>query len=244
MICFNIQYNAKTDLYDARQKFSSVSPQQLLISVFCGVPDEGYILDLIDALTEVFPEAAILGTTTAGEIMDGGVLDQKTVIAFSQFQNTRVCSGLVKENNDLYQSGRQLAAQTVQADTQVVFVFGCGIKDDGAINGEPLLAGFHDARPDLVIAGAQAGDNGQARRTFVFTQDGITDRGAAAASLSGTSLTIQNHYNLSWVPLGREMVVTHAQGPIVHTIDKKPAKEVYAHYLGEHVGKRLSSLGS
>ena len=239
MICFNIQYKAKTDLYEARRKLSSVSPRQLLISVFCGVPDEGYISDLIDALTEVFPEAAVLGTTTAGEIMDGGALEQKTVIAFTQFQKTWVCSGLVKKNNDLYQTGRQLAAQTIQADTQVAFVFGCGIKDGGAINGEPLLAGFHDTRPDLVIAGAQAGDNGQARRTFVFTQDGITDCGAAAASLNGTSLTIQNHYNLSWVPLGREMVITHAQGPIVYTIDKKPAMEVYAHYLGENVAERL-----
>jgi hypothetical protein len=50
---------------------------------------------------------------------------------------------------------------------------------------------------------------------------------------------MQNHYNLSWVPLGKEMVVTHAEGTIVHTIDDKPAKEIYAHYLGEHVGDQL-----
>lgn len=140
--------------------------------------------------------------------MDGGVLDKNTVIAFSQFQKSWVLSGLVKENNDLYQSGRQLAAQTVQTDTQVSFVFGCGIKDGGAINGEPLLAGFHDVRPDLVIAGARAGDNGQAKRTFVFTQDGISDRGAAAASLSGTSLTIRNHSNLSWVYMSTNCYLT------------------------------------
>jgi hypothetical protein len=239
MQSINIQYNAKTDLYDVRKQLSATRPRQLLISVFCGVPNEGYITDLIDALTEVFPEGAILGTTTAGEIMDGGALEQQTVITFTRFEKTWVSSGLVDGGDDLYDAGRQLAAKTIHADTQVAIVFGCGIKDGGAVNGEPLLAGFHDTHPQVMIAGAQAGDNGLAQKTFVFTQDGLTHSGAAAASLSGTNLTMQNHFNLSWVPLGREMIVTDAHGTVVRTIDGKPAKDVYAHYLGDQVGERL-----
>lgn len=235
----NIQYHTKTDLYNARERLSPIVARQLLISVFCGIPDQEYILELIETLTEVFPEAAILGTTTAGEIMDGGALEQKTVINFTQFEKTVVCSGLVESNADLYQTGLQLAAKTLRTDTQVAIVFGCGIKDGGAINGEPLLSGFQDTNPKVLIAGAQAGDNGVAKRTFVFTQAGITDQGAAAATLSGSNLTTQNRYNLSWVPLGKEMVVTQAEGTIVHTIDQKPAKEIYAHYLGENIGERL-----
>ena len=115
MIGFNIQHNAKTDLYNAREKFTSISPRQLLISVFCGSPNERYISELIDALTEVFPETAILSTTTAGEIMDGGALEQQTVITFTQFQKTWVCSGLVEGNDDLCQTGLQLAAKTIHA---------------------------------------------------------------------------------------------------------------------------------
>jgi c-di-GMP phosphodiesterase len=239
MLSFNIQYSTEADLYDARERLSPILPRQLLVSVFCGVPDERYISDLIDTLTRIFPEATILGTTTAGEIMDGGALEQKTVITFTQFQKTWVSSGLVEGNGDLHQAGLQLAAKTVHEDTQAAIIFGCGIKDGGAINGEPLLAGFHDTCPNVMIAGAQAGDNGLAKRTFVFTQEGFTDSGAAAASLSGTSLTMHNRYNLSWVPLGKEMVVTHAEGTIIHTIDHKPAKDVYTHYLGENIGERL-----
>ncbi|WP_054701393.1 FIST signal transduction protein [Desulfosarcina cetonica] len=239
MHSFNIQYHTPSDLADAREKLSPIRPRQLLISVFCGTPEARYITELIGELKTAFPEAAILGTTTAGEIMNGGAFERATVINFTHFEETWVCSGLVTGDADLYRTGRQLAGEIVHADTQVAIIFGCGIKDDGAVNGEPLLTAFHDTFPRVLIAGAQAGDNGLAKRTFVFTQDGFTDSGAAAASLSGTRLIVNNHYNLSWVPLGKEMVVTHAEGTIIHTIDDKPAKTIYTHYLGEQVGDRL-----
>ena len=244
MLSFNIDYKTPDDLTEAREKLSPVRNRQLLISVYCGVPEASYITGFLASLTEIFPEAAIIGTTTAGEIMNGGSLEGATVINFTHFERTWVSSGLVEENDDLHQTGERLAAKTVHEDTQVAIIFGCGIKDGGATNGEALLSGFHHACPDIMIAGGQAGDNGIARQTFVFTQDGLTDSGAAAVSLSGTSLSICNRYNLSWVPLGREMVVTHAEGTTIHTIDDKPARDVYAHYLGEHIAERLPNAAA
>jgi hypothetical protein len=42
-----------------------------------------YVSALIKAITEFFPDSPILGTTTAGEIMDGAALDRTTVISFA-----------------------------------------------------------------------------------------------------------------------------------------------------------------
>lgn len=239
MFSFNIQYRTKDDLLTAKKKLSLRHPQKILIQVFCGEPTEQYIADLIAVITKTFPSVPLLGTTTAGEIMNAESLDHTTVINFTQFDQTRVCSALVDQNDDLYHAGLKLADRIGQPDTQLAILFGCGIKNGGAINGEPLLAGFQKALPQVLIAGAQAGDNGVAQKTFVFTHDGYTDKGAAAASLSGPNLIVGNRYNLSWVPLGKKMTITHAEGTRIHTIDERPAKDIYTHYLGENVGDRL-----
>jgi c-di-GMP phosphodiesterase len=126
-----------------------------------------YVSALIKAITEFFPDAPILGTTTAGEIMDGAALDRTTVISFACFEKTRVSSALVGQNDDLFDAGLALAATVAEAETKLVIVFGCGIKNGGAINGEPLLAAFQKACPGVLVAGAQAGDNGVARNIFL-----------------------------------------------------------------------------
>lgn len=239
MLNINIRYDGQDDLKQVKKQLPPANPYRLLIQVFCGIPDEGTISDLISDITEIFPGAPIIGTTTAGEIMDGESLDQTTIISFSLFDKTRVRTALVVQNDDLYQAGVDLGAAITQPEMKAAIVFGCGIKNGGAINGEPLLAGVQNTCPDVMVAGAQAGDNGQAQNTFVFTQEGITDRGAAAASLGGPDLVATNRFNLSWVPLGRKMKITSADGTRIHTIDERPAKEIYKHYLGETVGERL-----
>lgn len=239
MFSFNIQYSSEADLLTAKNKVIPLRPQHLLIQVFCGVPTEEYVSALLDTLTENFPGVPVIGTTTAGEIMNDDSLEQTTVVNFTSFNSTMVCTALADQNEDLHSAGIQLASSINSPDTKLAILFGCGIKNGGAINGEPLLAGFQESYPGVLVAGAQAGDNAQAKRTFVFTQDGYTDTGVAAASLSGSSLKVQNGFNLSWVPLGKTMTITHAEGTCIHTIDDKPAKDVYTHYLGENVGERL-----
>lgn len=239
MLSFNIQYQTKDDLTAAKARLSYTESNQLLIQVFCGIPEKNYISDLLQELREVFSGSPILGTTTAGEILDGESIDQTTVISFSQFDSATVTSALLYDDEDLTQGGRQLAKSLEQPEMKLAILFGCGIKDNGAVNGEPLLQGFQQAASGVVVVGGQAGDNGQAQRTFVFTEAGITDKGAAGASLSGNSLNIDNRYNLSWAPLGKKMTITKAEGTSINTIDNRPAKELYKHYLGDEVGARL-----
>lgn len=239
MFSFSVQYTAEADLLKAKDKLGRFQPHHLLIQAFCGVPTEEYLAELLASLVGTFPDAAIIGTTTAGEIINDASLDQTTVISFTRFDSTHVRSALALQNEDLFHAGQQLGSEVGRPDTKLAILFGCGIKNGGAINGEPLLAGFQEACPGVMVAGAQAGDNGKAKKTFVFTEDGFTDTGVAAASLSGPDLTAGNGFNLSWVPLGKKMTVTHAEGTCIHTIDGKPAKDIYTHYLGDRVGDRL-----
>jgi len=239
MQSFNCTYHNRQDLLDARHRMVHGDPEKLLIQVFCGTPERSYVAALRDELMELFPNASILGTTTAGEIIDGDSRDASTIITFTQFTKTTVRTGIVHHNDELYRAGSELCRATVDSQTKVVLLFGCGIKNKGAINGEPLLSAFQDICPEVTVAGGQAGDNAKVIETFVFTADGITSTGAAAAALGGDDLQVQTYYNLSWIPLGKKMTVTQAKGTCIHTIDNKPAREIYKHYLGETIADRL-----
>lgn len=239
MLSRNIKYQTKEDLIKLKREIPPADFGCMLIQAFCGIPEEAVVSRLLSELIESFPGCPILGTTTAGEIMDGHPLDNSIIINVTRFDHTRIKTSLAVQNEDLYLAGEQLADEITRQDTRLVLLFGCGIKNGGAINGEPLLSAFKKKCPHAVVGGGQAGDNGVAKQTFVFTETGYTDRGVAAAALSGDRLSVNNHYNLSWVPLGKKMTITHSEGTRIFTIDGRSAKEIYAHYLGEDISNRL-----
>jgi diguanylate cyclase (GGDEF)-like protein len=203
--------------------------------VFCGVIDERQIAALIRELGDAFPGAPILGTTTAGEIIDGQSVENTILINVTRFQSTWVRTALVTHNDDLRIAGRQLGTSLRTPNTKAALVFGCSVRNGQTLNAEPLLAGLQEELPGVIIGGGQAGDNGTCQRTLVFTEDGITERGAAGASLSGAHLQANNTYNLSWIPIGKKLTITRAEGSRIYTIDNQPPLEIYRHYLGQEV---------
>jgi len=60
----------------------------LLIQVFSAVNDKTFISTLLSQLTHYLPDAAIIGSTTDGEIMNGKVSSGKVVLSFTQFEHT------------------------------------------------------------------------------------------------------------------------------------------------------------
>ncbi len=234
----NIRYHRQGDL-PARETAEGYRPDQILIQVFCGVLDTQIVQSLIEEIRSVFPETSIIGTSTAGEIMDGESLDEEIIINFSFFSHTRIRTTLITRNDDLHKTGTDIATSLNQDDTKALILFGCGLKEGKAINGEPLLAAIQSRMPGVVIAGAQAGDNGLGKSTFVFTQEGIAHTGVAAAALSGDRLVVKSTYNLSWVPIGKKLTITHARGSRVYTVDNRSVYDLYCHYLGQEVADNL-----
>ena len=236
---FNVLYTGKNDLIDIQPRVASHDPERIFVQVFSGVLDQPLIHGLISEFNELFPGVSMIGTSTAGEIMNAESLEQTVVINFTLFAHSRVRSVLVTRNDDLTAAGRQIGDVLDQDDVKAAVVFGCGLKAGKTINGEPLLRAIQSELPGVVIAGGQAGDNGAGETTFVFTGQGITESGVAAASLAGEKLAVNNTYNLSWVPIGKLLTITKADGPRVYAIDKQSPYEIYCHYLGQEVADNL-----
>lgn len=197
----NLLYSDKSDLLPIRQSFQAHPPQQILIQVFSGRVRRSQIETILADLTGVFPNTAIIGTTTAGEICDGKVQDDTVVVNFSFFESTVVTSSIVDYYDDLQLAGKTLARDFADSQPQALILFGCSIKDGNKINATQLLTALAAALPETIVAGGQAGDNGNGAITYVFTENGIVDYGAVAASLTGEHLVANNTFNLSWIPI-------------------------------------------
>jgi len=208
--------------------------ENMLVQMFTGIVDEKYISETIFLIKSMLPNATVIGATTAGEIVNGKVTENMTVLSISIFEKTRVDS-IILDQVDPRERGKKIVNELICEDTKAVVLFNHGMD----ILPNPILDEIKDAYPDIVIAGGIAADNGHLKRTLVFLNDRIVDFGTACFSLSGKELSVKNHYKLNWRPVGKKMIVTKANDNIVHSIDNIPVKDLYCKYLGEEVASGI-----
>lgn len=241
----NVEYDGPQDLGGIPREVLEHPRERVLVQVFSGVLDEGRIRDLIDGLNALMPGVAILGTTTGGEIAQGRALENSILLNITWYEHSTVRTALARQNDDLPLAGRQLAqglrqpGQAGPEGPQALIVFNCGVKNRRMVFAESLLDSLREEFPEATMAGGQAGDNGRGERTLVFTGQGITDSGAVAASISGPSLSAHGAFTLSWVPIGKKLTITKAEGSRVYAIDGRSPYEIYCHYLGQEVADGL-----
>ncbi|OAA90454.1 putative diguanylate cyclase YegE [Clostridium ljungdahlii] len=232
------QYQIVYDNFEKMQHFiysnNINNSDNVLIQIFTAVIEMKFIKDLTDKITSILPKAEIIGATTAGEIYEGNVLSKTTIISFSIFEKVRIKAKLLSDKNE-YKLGVNIVKELSEDYTKAIILF-----SDGLItNGYQIIKGIESANSKIIICGGKAGDNGYLKKTFVFTKEGITENGVAAASLSGKSLNITTERSFSWSPIGKLMTVTKALNNRIFTIDNIKTIDVYKKYLGDEVTKDL-----
>ena len=155
--CLNIQYRKQSDLDEIPEAIQSHPRDRMLIQVFTGILDDAHITDLIEQLDQRFSGATLLGTTTAGEILEGQVLEHTTVISITCFAHATLRHTLVTQNEDLVAAGNELATGIAQPGIKAVIVFGCGIRNQRMVYSEAMLDTLHECYPDAIIAGGAGG---------------------------------------------------------------------------------------
>ncbi|OBR97148.1 cyclic di-GMP phosphodiesterase CdpA [Clostridium ragsdalei P11] len=232
------QYQLKYENFEKMQHFiygnNINNSDNILIQIFTAVIEMKFIRDLTDKITSMLPRAEIIGATTAGEIYEGNVLSKTTIISFSIFEKVKIKAKLLSDKNE-YKLGVNIVKELSEDDTKAIILF-----SDGLItNGHEIIKGIESANNKIIVCGGKAGDNGYLKKTFVFTKEGITENGVAAASLTGKGLNIITERSFSWSPIGKVMTVTKALDNRVFTIDNIKAIDIYKKYLGDEVAKDL-----
>ncbi len=207
-------------------------PAATLVLVF----GTGAVLDAARCaeLRVMFPSAALVGCTTAGEILDERVYDDSVVATAISFADTcvRVEHADVTDAAASREAGRSLGTRLMAPDLVHVLVFSDGL----VVNGSELAAGLRDSLPGgVAVTGGLAGDGTRFAHTAVVVGELSPHAGRVAAiGLYGKRLRVGHGSLGGWDAFGVDRLITRARGNVLYELDGEPALALYKRYLGEH----------
>jgi hypothetical protein len=182
---------------------------------------------------KAYPQAHLLGCSTAGEICGTRVLDDSLVVTAVHFERTQVkgTSTTIAGKEDSFAAGERLAA-TIEKDGLVhVLVLSDGLTINGSELVEGLLAGLPAG---VTVTGGLSGDGERFRETLVVWDEAPRSNLIAVLGLYGNRLRIGYGSLGGWDSFGPERLITRSQGNVLYDLDGKSALALYKKYLGEH----------
>lgn len=210
-----------------KQKYKEVPPN-ILIQVYTPIDDPLEISKLTKNLSEAFPRAEIVGSTSPLNFKNEDQWMDDTLLTFLCFDRSSV--------------------KVVHYDMNLESSFSAGSKCLAVANSLPQLSGIQllatlrtfDVTPFLAqmskvdpmisIFGGGA-DAYKHCKGYVFDKNGVYTSAILAVFYIG-HLFIQTNHILGWHPLGPRMTITKMEGPnVIKEIDGKPALHVYEKYL-------------
>ncbi|WP_374594179.1 FIST signal transduction protein [Aquabacterium sp.] len=224
---------------DVHQLGAVVGPDAQLVLLFGGgarLRDAA----LVSPLRARFPQAALIGCSTAGEICGEHVLDDSLVAVAVRFEHTRVRKAHTRVQGapDSHAAGARLARDLAAPDLRHVLVLSDGL----TINGTALAAGLRESLPPAVaVTGGLAGDGARFEHTCLRLDDDVIDQGVAAVGLYGERLQVGYGSVGGWDSFGPARVITRSQGNVLYELDGCSALDLYKQYLGEHAANLPAS---
>lgn len=180
------------------------------------------------------PNAAIVGCSTAGEILADTVSDGTLTVAAARFGATRLqlVSERVDDVEDSFAIGSNLGRRLHCGDHELAAAF---VLSDGLrVNGSALVSGLIEGTGrGIPVTGGLAGDGDRFGRTWVVVDGEPIAGHVTAVGLSGPSFKVSHGTRGGWDIFGPERRVTRSEGNVLYELDGKPALSLYKTYLGD-----------
>jgi hypothetical protein len=183
-------------------------------------------------IRERFPQADLVGCTTAGEIIGEEVLDQSIVLTAIEFAATaiQVVSLTIMEAGSSREGGQKLGAKLPLQDLKTVLV----ISDGHQVNGSELVEGLTEALGStVIITGGLAGDGSKFEKTLVGCNDHPEEGRIVAIGLYGNKIEVGHGSVGGWDTFGPRRMITRSEANVLYEVDGKPALQLYKKYLGD-----------
>ncbi len=183
-------------------------------------------------LQEVYPDALLVGCTTAGEILGNDVHDNSVVVTAVEFSSTTVRSAtlLLDDAANSFDAGARLAQELQDDNLACVLIVSDGLH----VNGSELVRGVTSVvGHDLPVTGGLAGDDDRFEGTLVGCAGPAESHRIAAIGLYGESLRTGHGSVGGWDAFGPRRVITRSEGNVLYELDGEPALELYKKYLGD-----------
>ena len=229
MKIFNHIYSNKNELEKFVCEYNIKNNHSLLIQIFSSyrTADELTIVKL--EIENLLPNAQIIGSSTAGIICNGKIIDNEISISFSVFEDSFV---QVKGYKNISHEDiiKDLNSQIISNNSKLLICF----TNTFSFKSEEFLSKLSKQFPKIKVAGGNSADDYKFEHCFVFSNNCI-DCDIVFACINSDILQVKEKYILNWLSLGKELTVTKSDGNIVSEIDNKNIFDIYKYYLGEDI---------
>ncbi len=182
-------------------------------------------------LKSAYPNAALLGCTTGGEIAALDVHDGSVAATAVEFAHTpiKLAEDEVAPGRSSFDIGVRIATALPAPGLRNVFILSDGTK----VNGTELVAGVqHVLGRDICLTGGLAGDGANFQTTKVGLNANPATGKVVAAGFYGEHIRIGHGSVGGWDAVGPQRVITRSDGNTLFDLDGKPALDLYKEYLG------------
>jgi hypothetical protein len=184
-------------------------------------------------LKQAYPDAHIVGCSTAGEIAGTQVCDNSLVATAIYFEHTTLHGLRLKLADGMspLDAGKIISQHLDKQGLIHIFVITNGV----SISGSPLIAGLATyLPPHVTITGGLAGDGIRYQETLVLWEGELETKCVTVIGFYSNRLQIGCASLGGWDPFGPHRFITRSNENVLYEIDNKPALPLYKTYLGEH----------
>jgi len=179
-----------------------------------------------------YPNATLLGCTTAGEILGKEISDHSLAITAIELEKSRlqvVSSDVLQQ--PLEEACRDMVSQLDISALKYVLV----LADGQLINGTELVEHLQSLLPNgTILTGGLAADDTRFEETKLFHNQDVSSGKILLCALSGDHLQLSHGSIGGWDPFGPKRRVTKSDNNVLYSLDDKPALSLYKTYLGDH----------
>jgi hypothetical protein len=203
------------------------------LALVFGGPEALKKSSLRETVGAAYPDAYLLGCSTAGDIFGTQVSDDSLVVTAICFERTRVLgrSTRIDGPEDSLAAGERLAQLLAGEGLVHVFVLSDGLH----VNGSKLVEGLARSLPaDVTVTGGLSGDGPRFEETLVLGGGELEPRAIAAVGFYGRDLRVGYASLGGWDPFGPERLITRSEGNVLYELDGRSALDLYKTYLGPH----------
>jgi hypothetical protein len=195
---------------------------------------------VFEELTALYPDAEIVGCSTAGEILGTQVSDDSLVVAAIEFTKTAVRTARVtiEGPSESHVAGLKLAASIPHDQLIHVLVFSEGLH----VNGSELVKGLAAGLPrSVTVTGGLSGDGQRFANTYVIWKGKPERDTIVAVGLYGRELRVGYASLGGWDSFGPERLITRSRDNVLYELDGRSALALYKEYLGHHAASLPAS---
>jgi hypothetical protein len=184
-------------------------------------------------LRQHYPNARLLGCSTAGEIVGTQVFDDSLVATAIEFEQTQIKPWAIamQPGESSFEAGSRIGQMLDKEQLAHVFVLSDGL----CVNGSDLVRGLgQHLPPGVALTGGLSADGAAFNETYVLLDDQVQQGLIVVLGFYGDRLQVGYGSLGGWTAFGPERRITKSQGNVLYELDGQPALALYKTYLAEH----------